>query len=137
MPTWSIGFTDRERIEVEVLSPHENDCGHDWVRARVRLDLGGFRGEFEMTPLASDMRRFRDALGPVYRDLRGAAEFETMEDQLYLKVEVDKLEHVTMRGHATDAAGRGNRLAFEVVFDQTLLRRTLSELDDALAQLRA
>jgi hypothetical protein len=136
MPSWSIGYPELERIEVELLSPPAKDSGYDWVKARTHVAVGAFRSHINMTILASDMRRFRDALEPVYRDLRGVAEFSTIEDQLRFKVEVDKIGHVRVSGYVKDDASFGNRLAFVLSFDQTFLGRTLSELNDALSELQ-
>ena len=137
MPTWSIGYPEQERIEIELLSPPADDCGYDWVSARVHAVVGAFRGTADMVLLGADMQRFRDVLEPVYRDLRGTAEFVTIEDQLRMKVVLDRLGHVQVSGYVKDDASFGNRLSFELGFDQTVLRRTLSELDDVIRQLRA
>jgi hypothetical protein len=88
-----------------------------------------------MMILASDMRRFRGALETVYRDLRGTAEFTTIEHQLGLKLEVDKVGHVHVTGHVKDDASFGNRLTFELRFDQTFLPQIISELGNALSGL--
>ena len=135
MPSWSVGHFEQERIEVELLSPPAKDCGYDWVRACAHIAVGAFRADIPMTILASDMRRFREALEPVYRDLRGAAEFTTIEDQLRLKLEMDKTGHVRVTGYVRDDSSFGNRLTFELSIDQTFMPRMISELDDALSQL--
>ena len=135
MPSWSIGHPEKERIEVVLLSPPANDCGYDWVSARAHVAVGAFRAEIPMMILASDMQRFRDALEPLYRDLRGTAEFTTIEHQIGLKVEVDRVGHIRVTGHVKDDASFGNRLTFTLEFDQTILQRTLSELSRALSEL--
>ena len=137
MPSWSIGHSGRERVEVLLLSPPANDSGYDWVSARTHLEIGAFRAEIPMMILASDMTRFLAALEPVYRDLRGIAEFNTIEGQLGLRVECDCLGHVRVTGHVTDDPSFGNRLTFTLEFDQTILRRSLSELRVALSELQA
>ncbi len=136
MPSWSIGHPQQERVEVELLSPPANDCGYDWVSARTHVKVGAFDADIPMMLLASDMKRFIEALEPVYRDLRGTAEFTTIERQLYLKVEVDHVGHVRVAGEVRDNASFGNRLAFGLEFDQTVLQRTLSELRHALSELQ-
>lgn len=98
--------------------------------------IGAFRAEVPMMLLASDMKRFLDTLEAVYTDLRGAAEFTTIEDQLRLKVEVDRVGHVRVVGHVKDDASFGNCLTFALEFDQTMLQRTLSELRHAVSQLQ-
>ena len=135
MTSWSIGHAQREQIEVELLSSAANDCGYDWVSTRAHVAVEAFRADIPMLILATDLRRFREALLPVYRDLDGIAEFTTIEDQLYLKVEIDRVGHVQVTGYVKDDASFGNRLTFELQFDQTMLRGTLSELSHALSVL--
>lgn len=120
---------------MELLSPPADDCGYDWVSARTHVTVGAFDAEIPMMILAGDMKRFLDALEPVYRDLRGTAEFTAIEHQLYLKVEINGVGHVRVTGEVRDDASFGNRLAFTLEFDQTVLRRTLSELRHALSEL--
>jgi len=136
MPSWSIGHPQKERVEVELLSPPANDCGYDWVSARTHVTVGAFDAEIRMSILASDMKRFLEALEPVYRDLRGTAEFTTIEHQLYLKVVIDHVGHVRVTGEVRDDSSFGNRLTFTLDFDQTVLQRTLSELRYALSELQ-
>ena len=89
-----------------------------------------------MMILASDMKRFLEALESVYRDLRGTAEFTTIEHQLYLKVEVDRVGHIRVTGEVRDDASFGNRLTFTLGFDPTMLQRTLSELRHVVSELQ-
>jgi hypothetical protein len=135
MPSWSIGSPEQERVEVELLSPPVDEAGYDWARARARVAAGAFRADFDMMILGSDLARFRQQLEPVYRDLRGSAEFTTLENQLYLKVEVDRTGHARVTGYAKDDVN-GNCLTFELRLDQTHLKRTLSELSDVLSELQ-
>src|SRR5439155_17695060 len=124
MPSWSIGNPERERVEVEILSPPDTS---GWVNAQVRLSAGGFSGNFNLAIEVADVLSFRKELRRLDRDLRGHAEFRTIENQLGFKVEADQLGHVTVKGHAEDNAGIGNRLTFKLELDQTHLQRTLSE----------
>ncbi len=89
-----------------------------------------------MSILFSDIVRFKEQLEPVYRNLRGTAEFTTIEGQLRIKVEVDKTGHVKASGELLDAAGVGNTLRFEIRFDQTLLWHTISEIDEAIFEIK-
>jgi hypothetical protein len=135
MPSWSIRVGEREAIEVILLSPPAKDEGYDWVSAEARIAVGGFSGCTRLTITAADMRRFHSQLQSLDRDLRGQAEFRTIEDQLYLKVGVDHLGHVNVSGYIKDDASFGNRLTFEMAFDQTLLAPIVAELGHALHQL--
>ena len=137
MPFFSIGFPERERVEVSLLSAPTNPRteGFDWVKARVRVEVGGLSGDVEIYICLSDIIRFKEQLEPVYRDLSGAAEFTTIEGQLFIRVEVNHLGHVRATGHLLDDVTTSNRLSFDIEFDQTMLGRTISEIDRALAEL--
>jgi hypothetical protein len=135
MSSWSIGFPEKERLEV-LLSPElPVESGYEWLSARVKIDVGAFVGEVSMSLLSSELQRFKEELETVYHKLRGKAELMTIERQLHLLVSVDKTGHVTVEGELMDGAGIGNQLRFSIHFDQTFLWRTLSELDAALFEI--
>lgn len=137
MPFFSIGYPDKERLEVTLLgTPSDPKSeGYDWVRALVQVEVGGFKGELEIYMCVSDMLRFKEQLEPVYRNLEGVAEFKTIEDQLAIKIEVDKLGHVQASGFLIDDFVSGNQLNFNISYDQTLLWHTISEINTALFEL--
>ena len=137
MPFFSIGYPDRERVQVTLLGSPTNPKseGYDSVRALVQVDVGAFRGELEIYMCVSDMIRFKEQLEPVYRNLEGVAEFKTIENQLAIKIEVDKLGHVQASGFVLDDFVAGNKLNFNISSDQTLLWHTISEIDEALFEL--
>jgi hypothetical protein len=137
MPFFSIGYPDKERLVVTLLGSPTNPKseGYDWARALVEVEAGAFKGEIEIYICVSDMIRFRDELKPVYKNVAGVAEFKTIEDQLFIKIEVDKLGHVLASGYIVDDFIHGNRLDFNIQYDQTLLRHTISEIDEALLEL--
>ena len=129
MTFFSIGFPDKERLEVTLLgsAPAPKSEG-DWAKAVVHVQVGAFNGELGIWICVSDMIRFHDELEFVYRNLAGVAEFKTIEDQLYIKIEVDKLGHVQASGYVIDDFAAGNKLNFNIQFDQTLLCHTISQI---------
>ena len=137
MPFFSVGYPEKERLEVSLLGDPADPRteGHDWIDALVRVEVGGFKGEAEIYMCVSDMVRFKEQLEPVYKDLKGAAEFTTIEGQLYIRIEADRLGHVQATGFLLDDLGSGNKLEFEIQYDQTLLWHTISEIDKALFEL--
>jgi hypothetical protein len=137
MPFFSIGYPEKERVEVTLLgAPAEpKKEGYDWTKALVQIEVGGFTGEVEIYMCVGDMKRFKEQLEPVYKNLEGAAEFKTIEGQLYVRVEADKLGHVQATGFLLDDLAAGNKLEFEIRYDQTLLWHTISEIDEALFEL--
>src|SRR5437764_7298521 len=108
MPSWSIGFPEKERLEVSLSPESPHGSGYEWLSARVTINVGGFVGDVTTSLLFSELVRFKEALEPVYRTLRGKAELNTIEGQLHIVVEVDKLGHVTAKGELLDAAAEGN-----------------------------
>src|SRR4051812_7690600 len=121
MPSWSIGFPEKERLEVSLAPEVAADCGYEWLSARVTVNVGGFVGDVSMSLLFDELPRFKGELESVYRTLRGKAELQTIEGQLHIMVEVDNLGHVEASGKLLDAAGIGNELRFKIRFDQTVL----------------
>jgi hypothetical protein len=134
MPFFSIGYPDKERLEVTLLGSPSHPKS-DWVSALVRVEVGAFKGELEIYMCVSDMIRFKEQLEPVYRNLEGFAEFKTIEDQLAIKIEVDKLGHVQASGFVIDDFASGNKLNFHISYDQTLIWHTISEIDEAMYEL--
>ena len=137
MSSFSIGYPDKERLEVTLVGAPANPKteGYDWVKALVQIQVGAFNGEVEIYMCISDMVRFKEQLEPVYQNLKGTAEFKTIEGQLYIRVEADKLGHVQATGHLSDDLASGNKLDFEIRYDQTLLWHTISEINEALTGL--
>jgi hypothetical protein len=137
MPFFSIGYFDHDRIEVNLVGPpadrKTNDL--DWVTANVEITVGGFSGRARIYMCVSDMIRFKEALDPVYQTVSGVAEFKTIENQFYTRIEVDRLGHVSASGFLIDTFGDGNKLTFNIRYDQTLLWHTISEIDEALFEL--
>jgi hypothetical protein len=136
-PFFSIGYPDKERLELVCLE-HPADSGsegYDWVRALVHVEVGAFKGELEIYICVSDIIRFKEELEPAYQNVRGVAEFRTIEDQLFIRIEVDKLGHVQASGYIVDDFVAPNKLNFHITYDQTLLWHTISEIDHALFEL--
>jgi hypothetical protein len=137
MPFFSIGYPEKERLEVTLIGVLANPKteGYDWTKALVQIEVGGFEGEVEIYMCVSDMVRFKAELEAIYQNLNGVAEFKTIEDQLYIRIETDRLGHVQAKGFLLDDLASGNKLEFEINYDQTLLWHTISEIDEALFEL--
>ena len=136
-PFFSIGYPDKERLEITLVAAANDPKaeGYDWAKGQVRIDVGAFNGELQIDLCLSDIIRFKEQLEPVYEKLEGIAEFKTIEDQLSIRIEVDKLGHVQASGYLLDDFVAGNKLIFNISYDQTLLWHTISEIDEALFEL--
>lgn len=137
MPYFSIGYPEKERVVVSLCGPPADaeSEGYDWVEALVQVEVGAFKGELQLFICVSDMIRFKEELEVVYNAVAGVAEFKTIEEQIYIHIEVNKLGHVQASGYIIDDFVAGNRLNFNIQYDQTLLWHTISEIDEALVEL--
>jgi hypothetical protein len=136
MAFFSIGYPEKERIQVTFIDPpsRSHPGAYAWTKARVIIDIDGFTGDVEIYMDISDMVRFKTELEPMYKNVAGKAEFKTIEDQLYIRLEMDNLGHVQVSGFLSDSHAE-NKLSFDFSFDQTILLRTISEIDGALSIL--
>ena len=131
---FSIGGVEREKVEVEVACYEREPTGEyyddNWVRGNVFISVGGFKGNYSAAFLTHEFSRFLDELQNLYKSLKGTAEFETIEKQLYIKASGDGKGHISIEGEALDAAGIGNRLNFSLKIDQTDLSYTIKQLKE-------
>lgn len=136
-PFFSVGYPDQERLEVALLSPPaDKDVeGYDWITAKATIRAGGFFGRVDLMISKGDMVSFMDQLKPVYENLKGHAEFSTLEDQLRILVKVNDMGHVKVSGYLKDDPSLPNTLNFHFEYDQTLLWHTISEIDEALFEM--
>lgn len=135
MPFWSIGGLNHERLEVELAGAPPEEDGIRWLYCRAAISAGKFSGNTDLNLTVDDLVCFRADLETAYKNMPGKAELKTLEDQLHLFVEIDRLGHVEVQGRLLDAAGIGNALHFIMRFDQTLLWRTISEIDELLLEI--
>jgi len=136
-PCWSVGYSDRERISFRLFPPlaDKDSEGYDWIRAKASIKAGDFFGETDLMLTLADITQFRDQTVTLHRELKGCAEFTTIEGQVDFKIETDGLGHMEVNGSLRDDISFGNRLTFLIKFDQTYLERTIFEIDEALSQL--
>jgi hypothetical protein len=132
MTSWSIENLQKEYLRIELLSRPAEGEGYDWISAEATIDVGGFRGRTTLKITYTDLVNFAGQVHSLYQTLQGAAEFKTIENQIKLKLTNDGLGHLTVTGHLMDQAGAGNKLIFAFDFDQTILQRTMIELDEAI-----
>ena len=101
----------------------------NWVDSIVDVKAGGFTGRFGACLRAEEFQSFRDGLAKIDSFESSAARFETMEGQLSIEIFGDKLGHLSAKCTALDQAGIGNRLSFELKFDQTDLTAIIRGLN--------
>lgn len=136
---FAIGLTEKERLEITVMGyaceNYDNEYDANWLNASTSIVTGGFEGHTTLMILTFELSLFASKISKQYEQLDGEAEFQTMEDQLYIKCRGDGLGHIAVTGYMRDATGTGcNTLNFELALDQTQLKRTIDELDQVLQE---
>ncbi|MBF0694640.1 MAG: hypothetical protein IR153_06245 [Flavobacterium sp.] len=107
----------------------ELDWDKNWIRGFVKVKAGGFLGEFEADFMTVDFVRFKNELTKLYDNLNGTATFNTLESQVEIKIVGDGIGHLKAECVSMDYAGTGNKLEFEINFDQTHIPKILNQLE--------
>lgn len=128
LPCFRIGGDRHNYLQVEVLRHSHPGLADfwdgNWLDAKVKIEAGGFKGSYSALLRSEDVLHFLNRLSAVYASSGGAnpihtAEFATMKEQLGIVVKGDALGHFTADCAAVDNFSDGNRLEFELSFDQT------------------
>ncbi len=120
------------RIELTDLS-HPNaelDWDKNWIKSKVMIKAGGFSGQFKCDLMTTDFERFKQDLSILYNKLEGTALFDTLEGQLKIIIKGDGIGHFEADCSAMDFAGTGNRLDFEINFDQAIIPEMVRQLEN-------
>ena len=80
--------------------------------------------------LVSDFEKFKHEISNLYNKLDGSANFDTLESQISIKIKGDGVGHFEADCFVMDFAGTGNKLDFEINFDQTIITELISQLDN-------
>lgn len=104
------------------------DWDRNWIKSKLTLNAGGFSGRFDCDIMTTDFERFKEQLSELYEKLEGTAIFETREDQVAIRIEGDGIGHFQADCMVMDFPGTGNKLEFELTFDQTFIPDLLRQL---------
>lgn len=77
----------------------------------------------------SDLERLRQQLEYLYRNLKGRAEFQTLEGDITIGFTGDGLGHFTTECRVVDFLGSASVLNTEIIFDQTFIPDLIRQLD--------
>ena len=121
-------------IRIELIkyshSNTEMDWDANWVRGFVKVKGGKFTGEFCAELMTIDFVNFKNELGKLYEKLNGIATFKTLESQVEITIIGDGIGHLIAKCKVMDKAGIGNKLEFEIDFDQTHIPKILNQLEN-------
>jgi hypothetical protein len=136
---FSFGHSKLECIEIDVLRYEENQpvgefYDDNWLTVEISVHAGGFHGKAGAALITSELVNFASELVPLFETLKGSARFETIEEQLSLRLVGDGKGHIELRGEVADRAGTGNRLRFTLQFDQSQLGISIRQLEKVTSQ---
>jgi len=107
----------------------ELDWDKNWLKGLVKVKAGGFSGEFKADFMTVDFVSFKNELTKLYDKLNGIATFSTLESQVEIKIVGDGIGHLNAECEVMDYAGIGNKLEFEINFDQTHIPKIINQLE--------
>ncbi|MEO8236390.1 MAG: hypothetical protein ABI549_13315 [Flavobacterium sp.] len=107
----------------------ELDWDRNWISGIVKVKAGVFSGEFKADFMTVDFFSFKNELVKLYDNLNGIATFHTLESQVEMKIVGDGIGHLNAECVVMDNAGNGNKLKFEISFDQTHVPKILNQLE--------
>jgi hypothetical protein len=136
LKSFVLGIEKTEQITLSVINYERPASGEhyddNWLSCEVQVRAGAFRGKYSANFLTFELATLLRDLERLYRELKGAAVFESMEGQLELKFSCDHLGHIHASGTAMDQPGIGHRLFLSFSFDQTYLAKALAELREVV-----
>ncbi len=138
MTSFSIGTSSAESVLVTVYRYERGVTGEyyddNWVSVKVSIATGAFTGNFDAAFITHDFVKFRAELQSLLETLKGEAVFSTLEEQLFIKLEVDDVGHIAVAGTAIDQPGIGTELKFAFDLDQSYLPKIISSLDEIVTE---
>ena len=108
----------------------KDDWDRKWVKSKASLKAGGFTGQFACDLMTSDFQKFKEQLSELYEKMNGIAIFDTIEDQIKIKIKGDGIGHFEADCKVMDSAGIGNSLEFFLEFDQTYIPAIINQLEN-------
>jgi hypothetical protein len=121
--------TTQEHFEI-VLPPEIT--AQNWARARIGLAVEGFTADVFAFFDKEDFTRFARQLHELDQSLSGTASLEPLDQQVKVVLSVGVRGHVKLIGELSSRATFGNKLGYELEFDQTYLKEPLAQLQEAL-----
>jgi len=121
------------RIEISVKSYENTEAqllsDANWLTCAINLSIGPVTAAFDGSFTTHDFSRFRDQLAIGLASLKGSALFETDEGAFGFRIDFGHRGNATVSGAAKIVEQTRVAVEFSFDTDQTLLRRTLAELD--------
>jgi hypothetical protein len=111
------------------LDPHDAN----WLRCSATVEQGAFRGAVDASFTVNDFARFLSELDRVMTGSSAVASFDTMEEALAFRVEVDRASRATVTGKLREVGATGAELSFAFESDRSFLTTAHSDLKRLVA----
>jgi len=116
----------------------ERDAAEDpddanWLRCSAEVEQGAFRGTVEASFTTNDFSCFLSEMDRLMARESTAASFNTMEEALAFRIEVDRAGRATVVGKLREVQAGGPELSFNFESDLSFLTKTHAELKDVVA----
>ena len=120
-------------IKIEVFGKQypntDDDWDENWLNCMISVKAGPFSGKFKANLMTTDFEMFKNGITELYNKLDGVATFYTLESQVDIKIMGDGIGHLTAQCEVMDNVGVGNKLEFEIDFDQTQIPELINQLE--------
>src|SRR5688572_9978383 len=139
--TFALGPGQHDRLQIDVHGYEQSSDSKDrfdlnWLRVEVSVQTGSFRARESIAILTWELDGFLAELVKLQESLAGTATFETLEEQLELRLKGDGRGHVELAGTLSSPQPNSNTLKFHLELDQTDLTKSISELKRVMAGFR-
>ena len=111
----------------------EDPYDANWLRCSAEVEQGSFRGSVEASFTTNDFARFLSEMDRLMTGDSETASFNTMEEALTLRVEVDPAGRATVVGRLRQVEAGGPELSFNFESDISFLAKTHSDLKGIVA----
>jgi len=116
----------------------ERDAAEDlydanWLRCSAEIEQGGFRGNVDASFTTNDFARFLSEMDLLMTRESAAASFNTMEEALAFRVEIDRAGRATVVGKLREVDAGGAELSFNFECNLSFLTKTHSDLKGIVA----
>lgn len=127
-----LGDSENEYLHIRVsqrLFPENTDYWDgNWLIAAAEVSAGAFRGKLQGYLRTEEFIVFSQELTKLYNNLKGTAQFSTMEGWLEINLTGDGVGHIQADCLLNDNPIIGNTLKFSLEIDQTYIPLLLKSI---------
>lgn len=111
----------------------EDSYDANWLRCTAEVEQGAFRGSVDASFTTNDFACFLSELDRVMTGESAVASFNTMEEALAFRVDVDRAGRAAVVGKLREVEAGGAELSFNFESDLSFLTKAHSDLKGVVA----